>query len=584
MKRIIITLLAVAAIGPVAMAQTMSDALTFSQNNYYGTARSMALGNAMTALGGDLGSIGINPAGSAVARYSQFAITPGYSIAGNNSAFSQSNFTMLTDAGTYKYEAGNFGPEGMDRYSRMTLPNLGFSVSYETGQNYGVRNVSFAILSSNTSSYLNRFTASGMNDNTSMLGYFATAATYADMPYDVFDLGVDPYNYYNRDIVAAYDSYMINPFGDKGYIGATQSGTTGKNASSFRNAGLLRQKSIVEQYGNKHDIVMNMAVNIDNTVFVGFNLGLPVINYSNTEYFGEDADDPEQFPMSIVNNDGTVKDCNFQKANYAYQYSAMAEGIYAKIGVIYVPTDNFRFGLSLQTPTMLTVDESWTMAASTIISDVEHSASDVPEWSNRYNLRTPGIVSLGAAYTFAGRGFISVDYEFADYSAMKYSTYEELALGEDDPFEQVNRLNSIFCGGSHALRVGAEYKLTSAVSVRAGYDFTSSPVKYYRDGDLLIDAEYFDANYELYDLGFNPFEHKHSMKMPVRSWSFGLGWSSSGSFYVDAAIRGTYYPTTYYQPYPVYQSFDDGYSYTASALVKNTRRMLDMALTLGWRF
>ena len=60
----------------VAGAQTMYDGLTFSQNNYYGTARSLGMGNAMTAVGGDLGSIGINPAGSAVFNYSQFAFHP----------------------------------------------------------------------------------------------------------------------------------------------------------------------------------------------------------------------------------------------------------------------------------------------------------------------------------------------------------------------------------------------------------------------------------------------------------------------------------------------------------------------------
>jgi hypothetical protein len=48
----------------------MYDGLTFSQNNYYGTARSIGMGNAMTAVGGDLGSIGINPAGSAVYNFS----------------------------------------------------------------------------------------------------------------------------------------------------------------------------------------------------------------------------------------------------------------------------------------------------------------------------------------------------------------------------------------------------------------------------------------------------------------------------------------------------------------------------------
>ena len=50
-------------------AQNMYDAINLSRNEYLGTARSMALGNAVTAVGGDLGMIGINPAGSAVASY-----------------------------------------------------------------------------------------------------------------------------------------------------------------------------------------------------------------------------------------------------------------------------------------------------------------------------------------------------------------------------------------------------------------------------------------------------------------------------------------------------------------------------------
>ena len=37
-----------------ANGQTVGDALRFSDQNYYGTARSIAMGNAFTALGGDL--------------------------------------------------------------------------------------------------------------------------------------------------------------------------------------------------------------------------------------------------------------------------------------------------------------------------------------------------------------------------------------------------------------------------------------------------------------------------------------------------------------------------------------------------
>ena len=82
-----------------AGAQTIPEALQYSENNYYGTARSIALGNAMTALGGDLGSIGINPAGGAVARYSQFTVTPGVTLMTTNADYSCKNdldYTNLT--------------------------------------------------------------------------------------------------------------------------------------------------------------------------------------------------------------------------------------------------------------------------------------------------------------------------------------------------------------------------------------------------------------------------------------------------------------------------------------------------------
>ena len=63
MKKTAITLLLI-GMAVCAEAQTMYDALRFSENNYEGTARTMAMGNAFTALGGDLGSISINPAGN----------------------------------------------------------------------------------------------------------------------------------------------------------------------------------------------------------------------------------------------------------------------------------------------------------------------------------------------------------------------------------------------------------------------------------------------------------------------------------------------------------------------------------------
>ena len=52
-------------------AQSEVDALRFSREDLHGTARSMSLGGAFGALGGDQTAISINPAGIAVYRSSE---------------------------------------------------------------------------------------------------------------------------------------------------------------------------------------------------------------------------------------------------------------------------------------------------------------------------------------------------------------------------------------------------------------------------------------------------------------------------------------------------------------------------------
>ena len=61
-------------------AQTIYDAYKFSWQTQEGTARSMAMGNASVALGGDLGTISINPASTGVFRFSEASFTPSLSF------------------------------------------------------------------------------------------------------------------------------------------------------------------------------------------------------------------------------------------------------------------------------------------------------------------------------------------------------------------------------------------------------------------------------------------------------------------------------------------------------------------------
>jgi len=587
MKKIIIAFFALVSLTVGSYAQTMADALTFSQTEYFGTARSMAMGNAVTAIGGDLGTIGINPAGSAVASYSQFTITPAWSNARVVSAYSPSNYLSLGSDGSYGIGNSNFAPYSSEAYKRMEMPNLGFSLRSDMGGYYGLRSVTFSFTLNNNQSFVGRTRASGINESTSMLGYFASAASFncdgngACLDPNVFSKYNDPYDFFNKEVIAAYDSYMISTDGRGRYIGATQSNVSGNNPSDYPLAGPLKQTTTIQKYGVKRDVVINSAINWEDKLYVGFNIGIPVIKYASTEVLREDAVDQEQFPLTM--DDGNTY--YFQNATYSYDYSAHGEGLYAKIGIIYLPVSFVRLGLAIQTPTFYEMSESWTIASETNISSYYHSASGVPTWTNDYDFIAPGLVNLGAAVTIGDRGLVSADYEISNYSRMKYMSDSEDYLYETDYFYEVNRLNRLFCGASHSLRLGAEYRINPAISVRAGYNVTTSPLKYYIDSEgYTVDADEYDANFSYYESGKASLDEMHHFNMPTRSFSAGIGWSSSDSFFLDAAFKSVSCPISYYSPYPEYHTINSGLTYTPSPLIASRRRLCYVSFTFGWRF
>lgn len=596
MKKITL-LLAAALLSAGAHAQTMQDALLFSTNNYYGTARTMALGNAVTALGGDLGSIGINPAGSAVATYSQLVITPGLSVSSVNSAFSQSGFTMLdTDASGYVSNTA-FNASSKSRLSRMTMPNVGMTMRYETGNISGVTAITFGFVNNNTGHFSSSRKASGINKMTSMTGSMAALAqTNADgmgarLDPDVFSADYDPYydpyrtiggvdRYWNWNLLAGYDAYLFGDDDGNGvYSGAAQDENSGTSVYSFPLAGDLAQQSSVTELGNKSDIIMNMGIDINDRVYVGMNIGLPRVKYRSVESFREEALVEELFPSG------------FSSMDYRYQYDVDASGIYAKVGIIALPTDHLRLGASIQSPSDLTVNERYRIDASSVLGGKTYRAADVPVGYNDYSLRTPWIVDAGIAYTFGTSAMVSVDYEMVDYSIMKFNTlyydaeYDTYVRGGyDSYYDQASRLCRLFCGTSHSLRAGAEFRLTPMFSLRGGFSVVTSPVKYYVDSDgYVVDASFYADNYDFYEKGGASLDSKHFLSDPVKSFSLGFGYSSNGSFFADAAAKLTSWNDSFMAPYATYYKLDTDAA-VASPLIRSRRNLLDVALTLGWRF
>ena len=156
-----------------AGAQTMYDGLTFSQNNYYGTARSIGMGNAMTAVGGDLGSIGINPAGSAVNNFSQFTISPNVTISSMNASWSA---YPVNGTDTYTNEINR-------KLSRFTMPNVGVTINSKTGRRSGLVGVTYGFVINTTNNFAGQMMTGGRNDKTSYQSSIAVDADGFDIDF-----------------------------------------------------------------------------------------------------------------------------------------------------------------------------------------------------------------------------------------------------------------------------------------------------------------------------------------------------------------------------------------------------------------
>ena len=570
MKRIVLAAAFLAA-SAVAGAQNMYDAINFSQNNYLGTARSMAMGNAVTAVGGDIGSIGINPAGSAIAGYGQFTITPGLSISS---------------------VASSFSPEGENAYglpnktgmTRMKLPNVGFTMNYRTGRRSGVKSLTFGIVTNMTNDFNFASDGFGSNSRTSKLAEFADAA------YGYSERVLAEYNSFNNsdvpwDILTAYQGGMYGPYGWDGlYAGVTES--ISDDGSYHYVPGSLVQTSSLSKRGSKSDLILNLGMNISDKVYLGFNVGLPAARYRYSESFYEAAANPELFP--IVYEDGAqLYTTWFNRGSYNYQYRADADGIYAKVGVILRPVESLRIGASFQTPTAMTISESWQYYASTTFDDPYYDDSETsPLGEYSYSLRTPYRASFGAAYIFGKKGLVSVDYELADYSVMRFSQVHRDRMTNED-FVTQNWTNKYFSGLSHNVRAGVEFKLTPEFALRAGYTLTTSPERWWTDSDgRSVTADDFSADFYSYFNRIKNLVTPHYYGDRTQSFSAGIGYSSPGSFFMDAAVLLTQYPATTFAPYYDYDSYDRNgnlLSVRAPRLL-NERNLWNASLTFGWRF
>ncbi|RYZ19620.1 MAG: hypothetical protein EOO16_19395 [Chitinophagaceae bacterium] len=433
------TLLSAAALH----AQSPSDALQFSWYAPGGTARQQAIGGAMGSLGGDYSATFVNPAGLGFYRTSDVLLSGAYHWSDTRATYNDR--TEKSKDSRFNVNALGLVLGGSHQGRGMAL-SLGFSTQadFRSELVYRGRN--------NVSSYAQRFVAelarNGVRDSTAAYLYpFGSSL--------------------------ALNTYWLDPVKN----GSGQ--VTGFTSTAPVATGLL-QEQLVSNRGGIYELAIGGGGQLSKRWFFGGTVGIPILNYSRHSTFTE--------------ADATDDTSNrFDYASFEENLSTKGTGLNLRLGAIYKPSEYWRLGLSVQTPTLYSLTDVFDYVATVNTESYQGELFDASKDYNdgnanqfKYRLITPWKVTGSLSWVLREiedvtkqRGFLTADVEYVHYRGMRYlrdADEETDDNGNDDYFKAVNNTIRDIYKGAFNVRVGGELKF-SPIMVRAGVAYYGNPYK-----------------------------------------------------------------------------------------------------------
>ena len=451
-------------------AQNEDNAISYSYDRPTGTARSIGLGGAMGALGGDYSAIGINPAGIAIYRSSEFGFTP--SIMFNET------------------ESNYYGTSTSDDKISVPINHISYVATNRSMREIdnGIVSTHFGIGYNRTNSYNRKSFIQGEGIKSSLLDMFVyNAGSQTTQELDDFYLG------------QAFDAYLIDKIAPENlpegaayqYLHAYEYLDENLNPQFGPVENGVNQKKIIDESGYSGQFDLTFGANISNKFHLGASLGIAsLVNKKISSHYEQaiPSEDPEsQYQDYIYYRD--LDDREVLDDFYFDEYEKTnGTGVNLTAGAIFKLLNNIRIGASLQTPTFYSMDMEYDTEAKAYFFDADNYEMTSPLGEMSFNFRTPYKATGSFAYIFGNKGLISVDYEFTDYSAMEYKSKNN-NMSEVSYFNDLNEtINNTF-RATHNLRFGAELKLSPMLALRGGYAMFENP---YKEEFLNSEGEHFN--------------------------------------------------------------------------------------------
>lgn len=542
MKRFINTT-AMLALCAAMQAQSAYDAQNIANTDLNGTARYIGMGGALGALGADLSTMSNNPAGTGLYRRSDASFTFGGVFTSNAGAMGHDRSRASIDQAGVLFVLG--GDEG-------NLRNINFGINYQKRRNF-LSNYSGSIdlMGGSQTFQLAQMGTDAYHDNNAF-GHLANLASpnYFDdgeypgilgSNYDLFKPLYDEYS-------AIYDEEMAKANPDQNRIDEAWN-----RVPIFQYYGFPANSSSYQRatYGSNSQIDFNLSANISDRFFAGLSVGVYTMNYDREAMYSEKN--------------------GYSEYTLRNKYHFSADGIDVKFGVIFRPVEDspFRIGLTAHTPVWYRIRDYNSVNLEAQYGDGNKiTPNTIVSDEYEYNMRTPWKFGISLGHTVGNFLAMGLEYEYSDMASCKYYYSKGGYASSFDPMNGNIKAN---LKGQHTVKVGVEVKPDAAFSVRAGYNFISSPFKNDAYNHLDYDGSFTETDY-------TNWKDTHRLTL-------GVGYRYKGG-YIDLAYQyqiqnGDFYAYDYGGDYKIHTITGNVGTPTATKISNNRSQVV---ATLGFKF
>lgn len=503
-----------------------------------GTARYVGMGGAMEALGADISTIGTNPAGLGLFRHSNLSVSGGLLMQSNGKEFTNGNKTNAS--------FDQIGGVYSTRTGAKSFLNFGFN--YHKGKNFDY--ILNAANSLNGSSQNKQSFIKGLVGSEGNGGFYVDRdpKTNANVGYSDLNKKSNAYTFSPIDYL--YWNTLIptnNPTKPYDYDGG--------NDYTFNRAH--------NGYIGNYDF--SVSGNLNDRVYLGVTFGIKDVHYNAYSEYSE----------NLVSG---------ARASVADNRSITGSGFDVTAGVIVRPIESspFRIGAYVKTPTWYDLTTSNTTS---LIDYRNYGAANNSKYVNNsydFKIWTPWKFGFSLGHTIGSSLALGATYEYEDYSRINTrindggyidywtGSYYDSSIADT----QMNNHTREILKAVSTLKLGVEYKPTTNLALRAGYNYVSP--MYFSHGQK--------------DPGLSSLGTSYASATDYTDWkatnrfTLGIGYQID-KFNIDLAYQyssqaGDFYPFSNVKNININSTTYNNIA--TGTKVKNDKSQL--LLTLGYRF